>query len=144
MFKRSIDNFPLYYLTGSLFWELFSNGTNQAMSALVDNKSLLLKAKLPRQTFVLSRMYTALVNFGFSIVPYALMLVFFKIKPSWTMLLLPLDVALTFAFAMGVGYLLSMYFLQISDIYIVFSCVFCFTLRLFFIRCLPCQRLFSR
>lgn len=121
MFKRSIDNFPLYYLTGSLFWELFSNGTNQAMSALVDNKSLLLKAKLPRQTFVLSRMYTALVNFGFSIVPYALMLVLFKIKPSWTMLLLPLDVALTFAFAMGVGYLLSILYVFFADIRYLYS-----------------------
>ena len=40
MFKRSIDNFPLYYLTGSLFWNLFSDGTSHAMSALVDNKSL--------------------------------------------------------------------------------------------------------
>lgn len=121
MFKRSIDNFPLYYLTGSLFWELFSNGTNQAMSALVDNKSLLVKAKLPRQTFVLSRMYTSLVNFGFSCVPYALMLVVFKIKPSWTMLLLPLDVALTFAFAMGVGYLLSIMYVFFADIKYLYS-----------------------
>ncbi len=116
MFKRSIENFPLYYLTGSLFWNLFSEGTNHAMSALVDNKALLIKAKLPRQTFVLSRMYTSLVNLGFSCVPYVLMLFVFRIKPSWTMLLFPLDVFLTLVFTMGVGYLLSIMYVFFADI----------------------------
>ena len=116
MFKRSIENFPLYYLTGSLFWNLFSEGTNHAMSALVDNKALLIKAKLPRQTFVLSRMYTSLVNLGFSCVPYVLMLLVFRIKPSWTMLLFPLDVFLTLVFTMGVGYLLSILYVFFADI----------------------------
>lgn len=116
MFKRSIENFPLYYLTGSLFWNLFSEGSNHAMSALVDNKALLIKAKLPRQTFVLSRMYTSLVNLGFSCIPYVLMLVVFRIKPSWTMLLFPLDVLLTLVFTMGVGYLLSILYVFFADI----------------------------
>jgi len=116
MFKRSIENFPLYYLTGSLLWTLFNEGTNHSMSALVDNKTLLLKAKLPRQTFVLSRMYTALVNLGFSCVPYVLMLVVFRIKPSWTMLLFPLDVLLVMIFSMGIGYLLSILYVFFADI----------------------------
>ena len=116
MFKRSIENFPLYYLTGSLFWTLFSGGTNHAMTALVDNKGLLIRAKLPRQIFVLSRLYTELVNFGFSCVPYVLLLVFYRIKPSWTMLLLPLDILLTLAFTMGIGYLLSILYVFFADI----------------------------
>lgn len=121
MFKRSIDNFPLYYLTGSLLWTLFNESTNYSMSALVDNKTLLLKAKLPRQTFVLSRMYTALVNFGFSCVPYVLMLFVFRIRPSWIMLLFPLDVLLTMAFAMGIGYLLSILYVFFADIRYLYS-----------------------
>ena len=116
MFKRSIDNFPLYYLTGSLFWNLFSEGTSHSMSALADNKTLLLKAKLPRQTFVLSRICTTLVNFGFSFIPYVLMLFVFQIRPSWTMLLFPLDVLLTLAFAMGIGYMLSILYVYFADI----------------------------
>lgn len=116
MFKRSIENFPLYYLTGSIFWSLFSDGTTHAMTALVDNKALLIKAKLPRQIFVLSRMYTALVNFGFSCIPYAAMLIVFGVKPSWTMLLFPLDVMLTLMFAIGIGYILSILYVFFADI----------------------------
>ena len=60
IFKRTIENYPIYYLTGTIFWQLFSGATNSAMTALVDNRTLLLKVKLPKQTFVLARIYTGL------------------------------------------------------------------------------------
>lgn len=41
IFKRNIENYPIYYLTGSIFWSLFTESTNTAMTALVDNKSML-------------------------------------------------------------------------------------------------------
>ena len=116
MFRRSIENFPIYYLTGSIFWTLFSGTTNSAMTSLVDNKSLLLKVKLPRQTFVLSRVYTSLVNFGYTFLAYILMLLVFRIKPSWTMLLFPIDVLLALLFALGIGYILSIVYVFFADI----------------------------
>lgn len=121
MFKRSIENFPLYYLTGNIFWSLFSGATNSAMTALVDNKTLLLKAKLPKQTFVLSRVYTALTNFGYTCIAYVLMLIIFRVKPSWTMLLFPLDVALALVFAAGIGYMLSILYVFFADIKYLYS-----------------------
>lgn len=116
MFKRTIENFPLYYLTGNLFWGLFSQGTNSAMTALVDNKNLLLKAKLPKQTFVLSRVYTSFVNFGYTCIAYVLMLLVFRIRPSWTMLLFIPDVILSLIFATGIGYILAIMYVFFADI----------------------------
>ncbi len=111
MFRRSIVNYPLYYLTGSTFWTLFSTSTNTAMSALVDNRTLLMKVKLPKQTFVLSRIYTAFVNFGYSCLAFALILLVYimkgKVVINLTLLLLPFDVLFTLLFAMGVSYILS-------------------------------------
>ena len=52
MFRRSIENFPIYYLTGQIFWTLFSTATQDAMTALSDNRSLLVRTRLPKQTFV--------------------------------------------------------------------------------------------
>ena len=78
IFKRTIENYPIYYLTGTIFWQLFSGATNSAMTALVDNRTLLLKVKLPKQTFVLARIYTALTNFGYTCIAYVLMLVVFQ------------------------------------------------------------------
>lgn len=121
MFKHSIDNYPIYYLTGNVLWGLFSTGTNSAMTALVDNKNLLIKAKLPKQTFVLSRIYTALVNFGYTCVAYILMLIIFRVKPSWTVLLFIPDVILALIFTIGVGYILSIMYVFFADIKYLYS-----------------------
>ncbi|MBQ6887279.1 MAG: ABC transporter permease [Lachnospiraceae bacterium] len=116
MFRRSIENFPVYYLTGQILWSMFSAATDSSMSALVDNKSLLIKAKLPKQTFILSRIYTAMVNFGYTCIAYVLMLIVFRITPSWTMLLFPIDVALGLLFSMGIGYMLAVAYVFFADI----------------------------
>ena len=123
MFRRNIENFPIYYLTGQLFWELFSGATNSSMSALVDNKMLLIKAKLPKHTFILSRIYTSLVNFGYTCRAYVLMLIVFKIKPSWTMLLFPVDIMFALIFSIGIGYMLAVMYVFFADIKYLYSVV---------------------
>ena len=121
MFRRSIENFPIYYLTGSIFWTLFSSATNSAMSALVDNKTLLMRVKMPKQSFVMARVYTALTNFGYTCIAYVLMLLIFQIKPSFTMLLFPFPVVFSLLFSMGIGYFLSILYVFFGDIKYLYS-----------------------
>ncbi|MCM1144087.1 MAG: ABC transporter permease [Blautia sp.] len=121
MFRRSIEKFPIYFLTGQVFWNLFGGATSSAMTALVDNRSLLIKAKLPKQTFVLSRIYTALVNFGYTCIAYVLMLVVFQIKPSVTMLLFPIAVISIISMSVGVGYILSVIYIFFADVKYLYS-----------------------
>lgn len=121
MFKRSIENFPIYYLTGTILWGLFSSATNSAMTALVDNKNLLLKVKLSKQTFVLSRVLTAFVNFGYTCIAYVLMLIVFRIKISLTMLLFPVAVLFLMLFASGLGFILSVAYVFFADIKYLYS-----------------------
>ena len=123
MFRRSIENFPIYYLTGNIFWQMFSGATNSAMTALVDNKTLLMKVKMPKQTFILARVYTALTNFGYTCIAYLFMLIIFRIKLSWTMILFIFPVLFTLLFSMGVGYLLSVLYVFFGDIKHLYSVV---------------------
>ena len=126
MFRRSIENFPLYYLTGSIFWSFFSEATNHSMSALVDNKNLLMKAKLSKNTFILSRIYTALVNFGLSCIAYILILVFYQVKLSWTMIVIFPALLLLLLFSMGIGYILSILYVFFADIKYLYSVILTF------------------
>lgn len=121
IFKRSIENFPIYYLTGSILWSLFTGATNSAMTALVDNKNLLIKVKLPMQVFPLSRSCTALANYGYSLVAYVIMLVIFGIKPTLYMLLLFIYTAGLFMFSLGIGYMLSVLYVLFGDIKHLYS-----------------------
>lgn len=116
MFKRSIENYPIYYLTGSIIWSLFTGATNAAMTSLVDNKQLLIKVKMPMQVFTLSRVYTSLVNFGYSLVAYFVFLFIFKIPLRWTMLALIPIVLLTLLFATGLSLFLASAYVFFGDI----------------------------
>ena len=52
MFRRAIENYPIYYLTGYLLWQAFTGTTNSAMTTLADNRTLLLKVKFPMERCV--------------------------------------------------------------------------------------------
>ncbi len=121
IFQRSIDNFPIYYLTGFIFWNMFTGATNAALTAMVDNKNLLIKVKLPLWVFPLSRCCTALANFGYSLIAYVIMLVVFRISPNIYMLLFPLIAIGLFMFAIGMGHILSVLYVLFGDIKHLYS-----------------------
>ncbi len=121
MFKRSIENFPVYYLTGTIIWNMFTGATNSAMTSLVDNKVLMLKSKLPKQIFPLSRILTSLVNFGYSLLAYVLIVAFFGIVPSVHLLAFPVIILLVFLFSVGFGYILTIVYTFLADIKYLYS-----------------------
>ena len=135
MFKRSIENYPIYYLTGQIMWGMFSGGTESAMTSLVDNKTLLIKAKLPKHTFILSRVYTAIVNFGYTLIAYIVMLLIFRVKISLTMLLFPVCVIYAVLISIGLGYLLAteyVFFADIKYLYTIFLRVLLYMSAIFY------------
>ena len=82
LFKRSIANYPIYYMTGQIMWSLFSTATSTSMTAIVDNKSLMMKVKLSKQTFIVARIITAVVNLGYSLIAYGIMMFVFYPKQT--------------------------------------------------------------
>lgn len=135
MFKRDVNNFPIYYLCGNIFWSLFTLTTNSIMSCMVDNKGLLEKVKLPKQIFVVSRAYTALVNFGYSLIAFAFVLLYFRIVPTVQMLLFPVILLGAMLFNMGVGYVLAVlyvYFADVKHLYSVFISLLMYLCCLFY------------
>ncbi len=121
IFKRNIENYPIYYLTGSIFWGLFTESTNAAMTALVDNKNMLIKVRLPMEIFPLSRCFTAMTNFGYSLAAYTVMLLVMRIRFTPYMLMIFLYAVLLLLFSVGVGYLLSVFYTLFGDIKHLYS-----------------------
>ena len=63
------------------------------------------------------------------------MLVVFKIKPSWSMLLFPVDVLFALVFSLGIGYMLAVMYVFFADIkylYSVFTTVLMYMSALFY------------
>lgn len=116
MFKRAIENFPVFYLCGNVLWSLFTTGTNTAMTALVDNKQMLIKVKIPMQVFVISRVYTAFVNFIYSLIAFIPILIVFRVRLNWTILFLPVVVLLELLFVTGLSMMLSVGYVFFGDL----------------------------
>ena len=116
LFRRSIDNYPIYYLTGYILWQAFTGATTSAMTTLVDNKALLLKVKFPMELFVLTRAYTALINLGYSLAAYVVMLAVFQVTPKWTMAFSVVIIACLFLFALGLSYILATAYVFFGDV----------------------------
>ena len=101
MFRRSIENYPIYYLTGYLVWQTFTLATSSSVTALADNRSLLLKVRFPLELFLLGKNAAAFVNLGWSFLAYLVMLLVFRVPVGLPILLwLPVGVCL-FSFPWG-------------------------------------------
>lgn len=116
MFRKSIENYPVYYLTGFVIWSFFTAATNTAMTALADNQALILQIRLPRSVFPLSRVVTAFVNFLYSLAAYGVMLLLFRIPVRGSALVFPVLVFFLFLFSLGMGYILSVLYVFFGDI----------------------------
>ena len=123
LFRRSIENYPIYYLTGYILWQTFTGATTAAMTTLADNKMLLLKVKFPMDLFILTRVYTALINLGYSLVAYVLMLAVFQVTFKWTMLFSPVIILCLIVFSLGISYMLATAYVFFGDIKHLYSVV---------------------
>ena len=121
MFQRAIENYPIYYLCGNIIWTLFTGATNSAMTALVDNKTMLIKVKLPMQIFIFARVYTAFVNFLYSLIAFVLMLCIFRITPHWTLFFFPVIILCALIFCLGMSYILSTAYVFFGDVKYLYS-----------------------
>lgn len=123
MFKGSIENYPVYVTCGNVLWTLFTTSTNTAMTALVDNKQMLIKVKIPMRVFVMSRIYTAFVNFCFSLIAFIPILLIFRTPITRNILFIPVIVLCELMFALGVSYILSVCYVFFGDIKHLYSIV---------------------
>lgn len=121
LFRRNIENYPIYYLTGYILWQTFTLATTSAMTTLADNKPLLLKVKFPMDLFILTRVYTALVQLGYSLIAYGVMLLVFRVSLRWTILASPAVIFFLLLTALGVSYILATAYVFFGDVRHLYS-----------------------
>jgi ABC-type polysaccharide/polyol phosphate export permease len=119
LFHR-VAGYPVYVLSALIAWHFFAQSTSTAMDQIVWGSSLLRRIYVPRTVFVISAIGTGLVNLAISLVPLVVIMLLVNIPFRWTLLILPIDMVLLAAFALGVGLLLSawaIYFPDIAEMY---------------------------
>ena len=108
--------YPIYVYAGLLPWNFFASTLRFAVGSLTSNSTLITKVYFPREILPFSTILVALVDFlvGFSVL--AVMMVYYHVPLTWTVLLLPLVIAVQLVFTAGVTLLLSMGNLYYRDV----------------------------
>lgn len=101
------EMYPLYLIVGNITFSVMSESTNQALMSIIWASSLLKKVKVHRWVFPVQKVLFSLVNFSFSLVAVALVMLWFHVMPTWHLILLPVCLLLLMCFCMGLGMMLS-------------------------------------
>lgn len=123
MFKRNIENFPVYLFTGQLLFNFMNQSTHQAITAINGNAALLKKAYIPKYIFVFSKITSGLVDFLFSCI--ALIMVMLVTRASFSLynLLFPFVALQLYLFCLGLGLFLAQANVFFRDIQYIYNAI---------------------
>nr|WP_306792691.1 ABC transporter permease [Collinsella urealyticum] len=103
LFGSNVENFPLYLIVGNVTFTLMADSTNAALTSIIQAAPLLKKIKVHRYIFPVQKVLFALVNYSFSLIAVAIVMLFFRIMPTLNLLWLPVGLLLLMFFCVGVG-----------------------------------------
>jgi len=122
LFKQAIENYPVYFMTGSIFWAFFSQTTSTVSSQTLGSNEMAKRMFVPRSVFVASALGGGLVNLVLSLVPLLLILAVtgFALHSTWAFL--PISIGIVALFTAGASLLLftvASRFADIKEMYLV-------------------------
>ena len=82
MFKFNIEYFPLYLILGNTLFELMAESTRNATTSIIEAAPLLKKIRVEKMVFPTQKVLFTLVNFVFSLIAVALVVVYIKFFPT--------------------------------------------------------------
>ena len=95
--------YPIFVFSGLLAWNLFSSSVSSASISLVGAGSLVSKVYFPRLIIPLSSIGVVMIDFLIGLALLFLMMFYYGLSPSLTILIVPVCLIGLFAFSLGLG-----------------------------------------
>ncbi len=105
--SSTVENYPLYLIVGNITFSLMNEATTGALNSIIGSASLLKKVKIDRWVFPVQKVLSATVNFAFSLIAVAVVMLFFRVVPTWHVVWAFVGLGLLMLFCIGVGLLIS-------------------------------------
>lgn len=126
IFKFDVENFPVFYLTGSVLFNFVIESTTSALSSITSAGGLIRKVYIPKYIFTLEKVLFSVVNLMFSMVAVFIMIIALKVKIHQTVILFIVPIIYTMIFSTGIGLMLAsinVFFRDIMYIYSIFTSI---------------------
>jgi lipopolysaccharide transport system permease protein len=116
--RISTEGIPYILFTGVAIipWTYMSQSMTASSGSLVAGQNLLGKVYFPRLIFPITPVLAKLVDFGISMVLILVLSIYYKILPTWNLLLFPMFVLLMMSISAGVGFWLSAMAIRFRDV----------------------------
>jgi lipopolysaccharide transport system permease protein len=116
--KLSTDGIPyiLFSTVAIIPWTYMSQSMTQSSQSLVQGQHMLGKIYFPRLIFPVTPVLARLIDFGISILIILGVMLYYRVLPTWNLLLFPLFVVLMMSIAAGVGMWLSAMAIRFRDV----------------------------
>ena len=99
----NVENYPLYLIVGNITFSLMSEATNGGLTSIISAAPLLKKVKVDRWVFPVQKVFSAAVNFAFSLIAVAIVMVFDGVMPTIHVLWFVVGLVLVMLFSIGIG-----------------------------------------
>ena len=116
--KINTDGIP-YFLFSSVSiipWTYMSQAMTQASQSLIKDQNMLGKIYFPRIIFPITPVLARLVDFAFSLIIILLVMLYYKVIPTWNILLLPLFIIQMICIPTGIGMWLAALAIRFRDV----------------------------
>jgi len=108
--------FPLFAYTALIPWTMFSSGLTSAAGALTSHAALLTKAYFPREILPLTYVVASFADFVLASLLLALLMAWFGVAPTWSVLWTLPAIALLVGFLIGLSLFLSALQVRYRDV----------------------------
>lgn len=116
-----IENYPLYVLTGLIFWTFFASATQQLGMTVVESSGVLKSINIPAIAYPAGSLLAQLINLALTLVPFSILMFFFGFRLSWeTLWIFPIMI-LFGVFTYGVGLLICSFNVYFRDVGILWG-----------------------
>lgn len=108
-----------YFLFSSVAiipWTYMSQSMTQSSQSLVQGQNMLGKIYFPRLIFPITPVLARMIDFGISIIIIGAVMFYYRVAPTWNLLLFPLFVLMMMKIAAGVGMWLSAMAIRFRDV----------------------------
>lgn len=103
-------------LTGVLPWQFFSNAISQSSNSLVGAQNMVQKVYFPRLVIPVSATLSGVLDFGITLIMLFILMIWFDVAFTPTLLLLPLFTLLALAAALSIGIWMSAVNVKYRDV----------------------------
>lgn len=110
------ESFPIYLISGLIFYQVFSKSTLGGLMSLKQNHGILESLNIRREIFPVINAGTAGILLVTNIGVLFTLMAIFNFIPPWTIIFLPIVLVLFLLLVLGVCYLLSIVYLYVRDI----------------------------